>query len=99
MSSTGSGALESMTAEEARRIIIKPYITEKAFNLIEGQNMIVFIVDRHATKKNIKAALKTLYETEAQKVNTLRSIRGKKAIVKFAAAEGARDLATTLGLV
>ncbi len=99
MSSTGSGALESMTAEEARRIIIKPYITEKAFNLIEGQNMIVFIVDRHATKKNIKAALKTLYETEAQKVNTLRSIRGKKAIVKFAAEEGARDLATTLGLV
>ena len=99
MSSTGSGALESMTAEEARRIIIKPYITEKAFNLIEGQNMIVFIVDRHATKKNIKAALKTLYETEAQKVNTLRSIRGKKAIVKFAGEEGARDLATTLGLV
>ena len=99
MSSTGSGALESMTAEEARRIIIKPYITEKAFNLIEGQNMIVFIVNRHATKKNIKAALKTLYETEAQQVNTLRSIRGKKAIVKFAAAEGARDLATTLGLV
>ena len=99
MSSTGTGALESMTAEEARRIIIKPYITEKAFNLIEGQNMIVFIVDRHATKKNIKAALKTLYETEAQQVNTLRSIRGKKAIVKFAAAEGARDLATTLGLV
>ena len=99
MSSTGSGALESMTAEEARRIIIKPYITEKAFNLIEGQNMIVFIVDRHATKKNIKAALKTLYETEAQKVNALRSIRGKKAIVKFAAEEGARDLATTLCLV
>ena len=63
MSSTGSGALESMTAEEARRIIIKPYITEKAFNLIEGQNMIVFIVDRHATKKNIKAALKTLYKS------------------------------------
>jgi large subunit ribosomal protein L23 len=99
MSSTGTGAVENMTAEEARRIIIKPYITEKAFNLIEGQNMIVFIVNRHATKKNIKAALKTLYETEALQVNTLRSIRGKKAIVKFAAAEGARDLATTLGLV
>jgi len=36
---------------------------------------------------------------EAQDVNTLRSIRGKKAIVKFATPEGARDLATTLGLV
>jgi ribosomal protein L23 len=88
-----------MSAEDARRIIIKPYITEKAFNLIEGQNMIIFIVDRQATKKHIKAALKSLYEIEAQGVNTLRSIRGKKAIVKFAAPEGARDLATSLGLV
>jgi large subunit ribosomal protein L23 len=99
MISTGAGALENMTAEEARRIIIKPYITEKAFNLIESQNMVIFIVDSRANKNAIKAALKTLYEIEAQAVNTLRSIRGKKAIVKFAAAEGARDLATSLGLV
>ncbi|HET7149342.1 MAG TPA: 50S ribosomal protein L23 [Candidatus Nitrosopolaris sp.] len=90
---------ENMSAEEARRIIIKPYITEKAFNLIEGQNMIIFIVNHKATKKHIKAALRSLYEIEAQGVNTLRSIRGKKAIVKFATAEGARDLATSLGLV
>jgi small subunit ribosomal protein S19 len=88
-----------MGVEEARMIIIKPYITEKAFNLIEGQSMIIFIVDNRATKKHIKAALKSLYEIEAQDVNTLRSIRGKKAIVKFATAETARDLATSLGLV
>lgn len=99
MSSNRSRPLENMSAEEARRIIIKPYITEKAFNLIEAQNMIIFIVDHKATKKHIKAALKTLYEVEVQDVNTLRSIRGKKAIVKFATPEGARDLATTLGLV
>ncbi|MGC1930424.1 MAG: 50S ribosomal protein L23 [Candidatus Nitrosopolaris sp.] len=97
--SSRAGALENMTAEQARRIIIKPYITEKTFNLIEGENKIVFIVDLHATKKRIKAAIKTLYEMESQDVNTLRSIRGKKAIVKFAAAEEARNLATTLGLV
>jgi len=99
MSSNRPRPLENMSAEDARRIIIKPYITEKAFNLIEGQNMIIFIVDRQATKKHIKAALKSLYEIEAQAVNTLRRIRGKKAIVKFATAEGARDLATSLGLV
>ncbi len=88
-----------MTAEEARRIIIKPYMTEKTFNLIEGESKIVFIVDLHATKKRIKEAIKTLYEIESEDVNTIRSIRGKKAIVKFAAAEKARELATTLGLV
>ena len=99
MSNNRARPLENMSAEESRRIIIKPYITEKAFNLIEGQNMIIFIVDHQATKKQIKAALKSLYEIDAQDVNTLRSIRGKKAIVKFATPEGARDLATSLGLV
>ncbi len=88
-----------MTPEEARRTIIKPYITEKTFNIIEGESKIVFIVDLHATKKRIKAALKTLYDIESEDVNVMRSIRGKKAIVKFATAEEARDLATTLGIV
>jgi ribosomal protein L23 len=92
-------SLEDMTAEEARTIIIKPYITEKGFNLIESQNTITFIVGRSASKQDVKAAIKTLYETEVIEVNTLRGIRGKKAMVKFAEAEGARNLATTLGLV
>ena len=93
------GGPENLTPEEARRIIIKPYMTEKTFNLIEGESKIVFIVDLRASKKHIKAAIKTLYEIESEEVNTIRSIRGKKAIVKFASAEKARELATSLGLV
>ena len=99
MSKTRVGRIESLTPEEARTIIIKPYMTEKTFNLIEGESKIVFIVDLRASKKLVKAALKTLYEIEAEEVNTIRSIRGKKAIVKFASAEKARELATSLGLV
>jgi large subunit ribosomal protein L23 len=99
MSRTHSARLENLTQEEARRIIIKPYMTEKTFNLIEGESKIVFIVDLHASKKHVKAAINTLYEIEAEEVNTIRSIRGKKAIVKFASAEKARELATSLGLV
>jgi large subunit ribosomal protein L23 len=92
-------SLEDMTTEEARTTIIKPYITEKGFNLIESQNTITFIVSRSASKQHVKTAIQTLYETEVMEVNTLRGIRGKKAMVKFAEAEGARNLATTLGLV
>lgn len=99
MSKTRVSGLESLTPEEARRIIIKPYMTEKTFNLIERESKIVFIVDLRASKKHVKAALKTLYEIEAEEVNTIRSIRGKKAIVEFASAEKARELATSLGLV
>jgi large subunit ribosomal protein L23 len=99
MSRTPVARLENMTPEDARRIIIKPYMTEKTFNLIEDESKIVFIVDLRASKKHIKAAIKTLYEIESEEVNTIRSIRGKKAIVKFASAEKARELATSLGLV
>jgi large subunit ribosomal protein L23 len=91
-------AVEDMTAEEARTIIIKPYITEKGFNLIESQNTIIFIVGRSSSKRHVKAAIRTLYEAEVAEVNTMNGIRGKKAMVKFAEAEGARNLATTLGL-
>jgi len=99
MSRTRIGGPESLTPEEARRIIIKPYMTEKTFNLIEGESKIVFIVDLRTSKKRVKEALKTLYEIESEEVNTIRSIRGKKAIVKFASSEKARELATSLGLV
>jgi large subunit ribosomal protein L23 len=44
-------------------------------------------------------ALMILYEVEADEVNTYRTIHGKKALLKFKQPEGARDLATTLGLV
>jgi large subunit ribosomal protein L23 len=40
-----------------------------------------------------------LYEVEAAEANTYRTIHGKKAVLKFKETEGARNLATTLGLV
>ena len=44
-------------------------------------------------------AINILYEAEIEEVNTTRTIRGKKAFVKFKTPEGARDLATKLALV
>jgi large subunit ribosomal protein L23 len=91
--------VRSLTLNQAENIIIEPYITEKTFNLIEKENKLTFIVAEKATKKQIAEALLLLYESEAKEVNTLRTIRGKKSVVKFMAVEGARDLATKLGLV
>src|SRR5690348_18496675 len=89
----------SLTLHQAENIIIEPYITEKTFNLIEKENKLTFVVAEKATKKRIAEALLLLYESEAKEVNTLRTIRGKKSVVKFMAEEGARDLATKLDLV
>jgi large subunit ribosomal protein L23 len=89
----------TMTAEQATTMIIAPYVTEKTFTQIEKENKLAFIVADHAGKKQIIEAIKILYETEATNVNTARTIRGKKAFVRFKAPEGARELATKLGLV
>jgi large subunit ribosomal protein L23 len=89
----------SMSVETASSIIIKPYITEKTFNLIEKENKLTFIVAEKATKDQIVKALQILYESQADEVNTARTIQGKKAFIKIKAPEGARELATKMGLV
>ena len=88
-----------MSAEKAGTIIIAPYVTEKTFNQIERENKLSFKVSEHASKNQIIEAIRILYEAEAAKVNTARTIQGKKAFVTFKASEGARELATKLGLV
>ncbi len=89
----------NMTSEQAATMILAPYVTEKTFNQIEKENKLAFIVAEKATKEQIIDAINILYETDIDEVNTTRTIRGKKAFVKFKAPEGARDLATKLALV
>ena len=89
----------SMTSKQAATTIIAPYVTEKTFNQIEKENKLAFIVTEKATKKQIIDAINILYEADIDEVNTTRTIRGKKAFVKFKAPEGARNLATKLALV
>lgn len=90
---------DAMTAEEATTLIIAPYVTEKTFTQIEKENKLAFIVSEKASKKKIIEAIRILYEAEIDEVNTARTIRGKKAFARFKSPEGARDLATKLGLV
>jgi len=88
-----------MTAAQAANLIVAPYVTEKTFTQIEKENKLAFIVTEKASKKEIMEAIRILYETETTEVNTARTIRGKKAFVRFKSPEGARELATKLGLV
>lgn len=81
------------------KIILKPYITEKTFAMIENENKICFIVELNAKKPQILEAVTTLYNQKAIKVNTARTIYGKKAFVKFESTEKARDLATKIGML
>ncbi|HYY39813.1 MAG TPA: 50S ribosomal protein L23 [Nitrososphaera sp.] len=89
----------SMSSEQAATLIMAPYVTEKTFNQIERENKLAFIVAENATKKQIIEGIHILYEADITEVNTTRTIRGKKAFVKFKSPEGARELATKLALV
>jgi large subunit ribosomal protein L23Ae len=56
---------------DAHKIIIHPLNTESAMKKIEENNTLVFIVDRLANKRQIKEALKKLYDIDTVKINTL----------------------------
>ena len=88
-----------MNIDQAMKIIVKPYITEKTFAMIENESKICFIVEASANKSEISQAVKTLYNQNVKKVNTARTIYGKKAFVQFENTEKARDLATKIGML
>ncbi len=88
-----------MNIDQANRIIVKPYITEKTFAMVENESKVCFIVERSASKPQIAEAVKILYNQSVTKVNTARTIYGKKAIVQFDTTAKARDLATKIGML
>ena len=88
-----------MNIDEASKIILKPYITEKTFAMVENESKICFIVERSASKPQIIEAVNALYNQKATQVNTARTIYGKKAFVQFESTEKARDLATKIGML
>ncbi|MDH3191305.1 MAG: 50S ribosomal protein L23 [Nitrosopumilus sp.] len=88
-----------MNVDQATKIILKPYITEKTFAMVENESKICFIVEKSSSKPQIAEAVNTLYNQKAVKVNTARTIYGKKAFVQFETTEKARDLATKIGML
>jgi len=88
-----------MNIDEASRIVLKPYITEKTFAMVENESKVCFIVEKTASKPEIAEAIDLLYNEKAVNVNTARTIYGKKAFVQFENTEKARDLATKIGML
>ena len=88
-----------MNLEDATSIIIRPYITEKTFAMVENEQKICFLVKKEASKPMIQEAVKILYHENTIDVKTSRTIYGKKAFVKFESTDKARDLATKIGIL
>ncbi|KAF9516326.1 hypothetical protein BS47DRAFT_1327449 [Hydnum rufescens UP504] len=82
------------------RTIIHPLNTESAMKKIEDNNTLVFVVDLRSNKRQIKDAVKKLYDVEAAKVNTLIRPDGrKKAYVRLTADHDALEVANKIGFI
>ncbi|MFC1752321.1 50S ribosomal protein L23 [Thermoproteota archaeon] len=88
-----------MQIKEALQVILRPYVTERTFDLIEKQNKIVFLVEGSARKRKIRDAVEMLYEVDVESVKIANTISGKKAFVRLRNTSSATDLASKLGLV
>ena len=60
---------------EAYEIIKKPLLTEKSYVGIQNK-VYSFIVDKRATKTEIKKAVETIFNVEVKKVNTV-NVKGQ----------------------
>jgi large subunit ribosomal protein L23Ae len=81
-------------------IVKYPLTTESSMKLIEDNNTLCFIVAITANKRQIKAAVKELYNVECEKVNTLITPRGlKKVYVRLTKDYDALDVANRIGII
>lgn len=78
-------------------VLLYPITTEKAIGLIELQNKIVFVVDKRATKKQVKDEVEKRFGVKVARVTTMISLTGKKkAFVKIKPPFKADDIAAKL---
>lgn len=81
-------------------IIKYPLTTESAMKKIEDNNTLVFIVNLKSNKRQVRDAVKALFDIEVAKVNTLVRPDGeKKAYVKLSPDYDALDVANKIGII
>lgn len=66
---------------------------------MEAENKLLFVIDRKATKADVKKAVETLFKVKVIGVNTYIILGKKKAYVKLSKENPAIDIATNLGMV
>lgn len=82
------------------QIVKNPLSTEKSIRLMESQNILIFEVDKKATKDSIQKYIEDFFKVKVVKVNTRVGPDAKKrAYVKFGNETPAIDIATKLGLI
>ena len=85
---------------DAFKTIRYPVMTEVTNRILESENKLVFMVNKKATKRDIKRAVEELYEVDVAAVNSMITAEGeKKAFVRLTPDFSAADVAIKLGIL
>ncbi len=76
-----------------------PLSTEKSIRMMESENKLIFIVEKNATKEEIKREIEEIFKAKVADINTTIYKGKKRAYVKFNAETPAIDVATQLGMM
>ncbi len=91
---------EKLPLTDPWNILVSPLLTEKAIGKIESENKLVFIVNRDATKRQIRWATEKAFSVKVDNVRTLIDRHGrKKAWIKLTKEFSATEIATRLGML
>jgi large subunit ribosomal protein L23 len=80
------------------RILLHAYVTEKSMDEMERMNKLEFMVDRRATRADIRRAVEEIYSCKVSKVNVKIVRNGKIATIKFAPPFSAEDIGGRAGV-
>ncbi|MEM4255317.1 MAG: 50S ribosomal protein L23 [Candidatus Norongarragalinales archaeon] len=81
-------------------IVLYALASEKAVSGIERENKITFVVEKSATKRQVKEEVEKNYGQKVKSVNVMTTPHGsKKAIVAFEKAGVALELAAKLKVI
>ncbi len=90
----------------AHDVLLHPYVTEKTLNMLQGTpaqdlkdgNRLEFLVDKRATKHDIKKAFEEIFEVKVEHVNTFNRNDGKHAIIKLKPGFSAEEIGMRIGV-
>ena len=84
--------------ELRHRLILHAYVTEKSMDEMERMNKLEFMVDRRASRAEIRRAVEEIYQCKVAKVNVKIVRAGKIATIRFAPGFSAEDIGGRAGV-
>jgi len=82
------------------KVLLYPLMGEKATILREKENKLTFIVNKDATRDDVKKAVESLYNVKVLKTNMMITTKGKKkAHVRLDPKYSAEEIASHFGVL